>query len=118
MNLLADYVVAVTRGVTGIVLAVARAVLRLLVVVAWIMVAAFIVVLAGSHLVLAVIAGVVFLFASGFAWYAYRRIRPRPVYDDASEGGGMPFVVKVILACIIVVLFFKYFVQIRLVPEG
>jgi hypothetical protein len=39
--------------------------------------------------------------------------------DHAREGGGgMPFVVKVILACIIVVLFLKYFVQIRLVPQS
>jgi hypothetical protein len=120
MNLLADYVMALTRGVGGVVFAVGRALLRLLLIVAWVMAAALVLVLARSHLILAVIVGAAFLFASGFAWYAYRRARPRPVHADdaAREGGGMPFVLKVILACVIVVLFLKYFVQIRLVPEG
>ena len=119
MNLVADYVTALARGVGGLLFFVGRAILRILVLAAWLIVAALIVVLAGSHLVLAVIAGAAFLFVSGFAWYAYRRVRPRPVYDHAErEGGGMPFVVKVILACIIVVLFLKYFVQIQLVPQS
>lgn len=113
MNLVADYVAALARGIAGITLFVGRAVLRVVILAAWLIVAALIVVLAGSHLVLAIVAAATFLFASGFAWYAYRRARPRPVYDT----GGMPFVLKVILACIIVVLFLKYFVQIRLVPQ-
>jgi hypothetical protein len=119
MTLVADYVAALGRGIAGVTFFVARALLRIVVLAAWLIVAALIVILAGSHLILAVIAGTAFLFVSGFAWYAYRRVRPRPVYDDAArEGGGMPFVVKVILACIIVVLFLKYFVQIRLVPQS
>jgi hypothetical protein len=90
MNLLADYVMALTRGVTGVVFAIGRALLRLLLIVAWVLVAALIVVLAGSHLILAIIAGAAFLFVSGFGWYAYRRVRPRPVYADDAQCAAIP----------------------------
>ena len=71
---------------------------------------------------------VVELLAVGFALFVHQRRGQekreavgerepvRRVEPVQAERGGMPFVVKVILACVIVVLFFKYVVQLQLQP--
>jgi hypothetical protein len=128
--LLVDYFGAVGRGLLAVVLWLLR-------LVAWVAGVALLAVLALATLRLVTwnpplgfVVVVVEALAAGFVVFVLRRRHvdafaaegsaadrePVDYEDGRQELRSIPFVFKVVLGCIIVVLFFKYVVQIRLEP--
>jgi hypothetical protein len=129
VELVADYFAAIGRGIVAVVLWVGRLLLRLLTILVWAFVLAGVVVSYRASVVLGAVLSVVFAVGSGFVLYVVKRRSDERWEQEQAEleaagvqisddaGGIGSFVVKVIVALVIVVVFFKYFVQIRLVPQ-
>ncbi len=130
MELVADYFAALGRGVWRILVWVGWLLGRFLAVLVWAGLLAGVVIALGRSLILGVTLGVLFLLGSGFVLFVLvQRDRERSERERSeqraanvnvvsAQGDGIgTFIRKVLIALIIVFLFLKYFVQIRLVPQ-
>jgi hypothetical protein len=122
MNLNVDSFAALGRAAASFSLWLLLLVVRVVALIAWFVAAFGVIVSYRVSLILGAILTIVFGMATWLILYALNRPAGDRVgsagQTAAGDGGVSPLLVKLVLGLIAIILFFKYIVQVQLLPQG